>query len=145
MYRINNPYDIDDLVNRFSEKYIEITGSLGGKAKASIKRPEIQPLNRKVYIHNFRAVCTSMNRDSIEVSNYIAKELKIQTSISGDGTLIIHGSYRKNKIEDIVKKYIVNFVQCLLCRAHDTIIKKVDKISYIICNKCHGSNSISKE
>jgi len=137
---ITRVYDVYDLVDRFSEKHNEISGNKS--IKNTIKGPDIQAMNRKIYIKNFRDVCQSMNRDSHEVSKYISEELKIQTSISANGQLIIHGSYRKNQIQDIVVKYITNFVRCPLCKAYDTQLNKENKITFIKCNKCQASNAL---
>jgi translation initiation factor 2 subunit 2 len=144
MFKIKNAYDINYLIERFSDKYKDITGnSNSGKFKTIIKAPEIQSFNKKIFIQNFKDVCASINRDLQEVSSYISKELVVQTSISANGTLVIHGTYRKNQIESIVKKYVINFVQCPLCKTQDTKIEKNNRINYIICNRCHAKSSIS--
>ena len=143
MYMINKTYDIEKLVDRFCSAYKSTTGnSNNGKFRAVIKAPEIQPFNRKIYIQNFKDVCASINREPQDVSTYISKELIVQTSIAGNGALIIHGSYKKNQIESIVKKYVINFVQCPLCKTQDTKIEKTDRILFIICNKCYAKNAI---
>ena len=138
---IKKTYDIDFLVSRFTEKYEEKTDGL--KAKNSIKGPDIQPMNRKIYIKNFADVCKSINRETEEVSRYVAIELKVQTSISIDGQLVIHGSYRKNEVQAIIVKYITNYVKCPACKSYNTIISKVQKVTYIKCDKCNASNAIS--
>jgi len=144
MYKINKTYDIGKLVDRFCEQYKSITGnSNSGKFKTVIKAPEIQPLNKKIYIQNFNDVCASINRDPQDVSTYISKELLVQTSIAGNGSLVIHGTYKRNHIESIVKKYVIGFVQCPLCKTQDTKLEKIDRIPFIICNKCHAKNGIN--
>lgn len=145
MYKINNAYDIQTLIDRFSDKYKSLTGNLNsGKFKTIIKAPEIQLINKKIYIINFDDVCISLNREPLDVCTYINKELNVQTSISGNAALIIHGAYRKNQIENIIKKYVVNFVQCPLCKTKDTKLEKIERITFIICNKCHAKNAINK-
>ena len=144
MYKITNIYDDDYLMKRFSEKYKELTGTTTScTGKTIIKTPECQILNRKTFIQNFEEVCSSINRESNDVSNYIGKELQIQTSITSNGCLIIHGTYRKEQIENIVKKYVVNYVQCPLCKTQNTKIEKIDRITYIVCNKCHAQSSFA--
>lgn len=144
MYKIDKIYEINSLIDRFNDQYKIVTGNAnGGKFKTIVKAPEIQPLNRKVYIHNFNDVCKSINRDPQDVSTYICKELQIQTSISGNGALVIHGTYKKIQVENIIKKYVVNFVQCFLCKTQDTRIEKINRITSIVCNKCHAKNAIN--
>ena len=55
-YKISETFPIDELVDRFYDKYKEKTGSaVSGKSKAVIKPPDIQSLNRKMYIANFQS------------------------------------------------------------------------------------------
>lgn len=144
MYKVNMVYDVDILINMFCEKYKIITGnSTVGKSKTVVKEPIIQSHNRKIYIQNFYSVCNSINRNPQDISTYISKEFNIQTSISGNEALIIHGNYRKNDIENILRKYIKIYVQCPLCFTQDTKIEKIDRIQFIVCNKCHAKNAIS--
>ena len=142
MYKIEKTYPLLELIDRFDNKYTNITGYVGGKSKTVIKYPEVQMLNKKMYIQNFKDVCMSMNRELSDCSNYISKELQIQTSISSNNTLIIHGTYKKNVIENIIKKYVVNYVQCPLCKTQDTKLEKIDRITFILCNRCHAKNAI---
>ena len=137
MYQINKTYDLNYLIDRFNEKYKPTTD------KHIIKRPNIQTGKLKIYIQNFKEVCASINRDPNDISTYIAKELQIQTSISANGSLIMHGNYRKNNIEKIIDKYIINFVKCPLCKGFNTNINKINKMIYLSCNKCLGSTSRS--
>lgn len=143
MYKISKTYNIETLIDRFCCTYKSITGNSSiGKFKTVIKALEIQPINKKIYILNFKDVCASINREPQVVSTYIGKELNVQTSISGNEALIIHGTYRRNQIESIIKRYVINSVQCQLCKTQDTKIEKIDRITYIICNKCHAKNAI---
>ena len=145
MYKINKPYDIEKLVDRFSTNYKSLTGNTNGiTSKIVIKTPDIQLLNKKVYIKNFTQVCDSIKRDPSDVSKYFADELQVQTSIAGDGSLIIHGMYRKHQLEGQIKKYVLNYVQCFHCKSQDTKIEKIDRIIYMFCNKCHAKTSISE-
>lgn len=144
MYKINKTYNIDQLADRFAEKYKTITGASNtGKSKTVIKEPIIQNLNKKTFIKNFSDVCSSINRDSQDVSVFFGTELRAQISIAGDGSLIIHGIYRVNQITSIIKKYVKSYVQCSLCRSQDTKVERSDRILYMVCNKCHAKNAIS--
>lgn len=145
MSTITQIYDLDFLVARFNDKFKEFTGgSVSGKTKAFIKAPEfVQTNNKRICIKNFTDVATSINRTPNELSNYINKELHVTTTIlPNDGSLIIYGSYKRNQIESIIKKFVAEYVQCPSCKTQDTRIDKIDRINYIICNKCFAKTAI---
>ena len=144
MYKIEKTYDIEKLIERFNEKYAEITSqSNSNNAKLIVKPPEVQMVNKKTCTKNFKAICASIKREPMEVSKFISEELKVQTSITGDGQLLISGRYNKGQIQNILTKYITSFIQCPLCKTLDTSLNKVDRITYILCNRCHGQTTIS--
>lgn len=141
--KIQKTYDINTLVERFHKKYIIATGGkTTGKSKTVIKTPDIQIQNRKMQINNFTAVCASIHRDPEHVSTFMASELQKETSIAGNGTLIIHGMYKRGDIEAKIIKYVLDFVQCKMCKQHDTKMLKENRITYIDCNKCFSRNAL---
>ena len=133
--------EIDYLVNRFYNE-LEHQQNASNLKQKGVRKPEHQSKDRKTFINNFTDVCSSINREQELVSAYIAKELKIETSISGAGILIIHGSYKKNSIEELIRKYVIEFVQCTMCKSLNTKINKRNKITYLDCDKCRASVSI---
>jgi Translation initiation factor 2, beta subunit (eIF-2beta)/eIF-5 N-terminal domain len=135
-------YDVDFLVDRFHIQYTEITGlSDSGKSKTIIKRPEIDIKNKKTFINNFTAICENMNRDVEVVADYIKNELQVKVSISKNG-LVIHATYKKDAIFNVIKSYLTKYVQCSLCKSDNTVIKKIKRITYLICGNCHARNSV---
>jgi len=126
-------YSIDFLVDKFYSEHTELTKD---DKKIRIPPPEILSKDRKTFINNFVKLCESMKRKQNELSSYIAKELQIDTSISGNGILIIHGTYKKNNINKLIEKYVINYVQCPICKQCDTYYSKASKTNYIECNKC---------
>jgi translation initiation factor 2 beta subunit (eIF-2beta)/eIF-5 len=140
MNPINIDYDIKALVDRFYTKLNQEKED--EKNIKGIKEPDIMTKDRKTFINNFEEVCTSLSREPNTVSSYIAKELVIDTSISSNGMLIINKTYKKKKIMDLIKKYIINCVQCPVCKACDTNIIKVTRINFMDCNKCRARTAI---
>lgn len=137
---IENPYDLTELVEDFYQRMEEILE--GNTHKKNIKRPDIMSKDRKTFINNFAEVCVSIDRDPTTVSAYFAEELKISTSISANGVLVINNTEKRNKIEELVKKYITNFVQCPICKSCSTTINKINRINFLECNKCRGRTAL---
>lgn len=140
MEPINSTYNISSLVDIFYDKINDITAE--NHKQSGVKRADIMSKDRKTFINNFNDVCDSLNRKPDIISAYIAKELKINTSITASGILIINGTYKKIFINDLIIKYIVNYVQCPICKSCKTITNKVDKINFIECKKCRATNAI---
>lgn len=134
--------DINYLIDRFYQQLEQQMKAENLKQKG-IKKPDHMKKDRKTFINNFTAVCESINRDPVHVSNYISKELKIDTSISQVGVLVIHGTYGKQSIEEKIIKYVEEYVQCPICKSLNTEVAKRDKINYLDCNKCHANFAIS--
>ncbi|AYV81430.1 MAG: translation initiation factor 2 subunit beta [Harvfovirus sp.] len=134
-------YDLETLVEKFYNIYLSERAGKTNK-RALVKPPDIQNLNRKMLINNFPAVCASIHRDPEHLSTFLASELQKETSISANGTLIIHGTYKRGDIEAKIIKYVLDFVQCKMCKQHDTKMEKENRITYINCNKCFSRNAL---
>jgi translation initiation factor 2 subunit 2 len=144
MFKIEKTYTIGELADRFCKQYKSITGNSNtGKSKVVIRDIIFVSLNRKVYIQNFKDVCASINREPQDVSTYIQDSLHAETSILKNGSLCIHKRYFKNDIENTIRKYVKESVQCPLCNSQNTRVEKLDRIAYIICSKCNAKKAIS--
>jgi translation initiation factor 2 subunit 2 len=143
MYKITKIYDINALIERFTTKYREINGSNTNNSKTVIKALNCHTLNKKTFIKNYTEVCESINRHPDDVLKFINSELQVQSSISNDGCLGISGMYKKHQLENIIKKYVISFVQCPSCRTQNTTIEKKDRVRFLRCNKCRASVSLS--
>jgi len=140
MEKLEHIYDINELVDKFYDKINEMTAE--NNKSRGVKRADIMSKDRKTFINNFNDVCISIDRKPETVSAYIAKELKMNTSITANGMLIIHGTYKKKIVDDLVIKYITDFVQCPLCKACTSTINKVDRINFLECKKCHAKTAV---
>lgn len=131
---------IENLVDEFYEQLNKITS--GEIHKKGIKRPDIANKDRKTYIENFEDLCKSIDRTTLQLSNYYAEELKTTTSVTENGMLIINSTEKKAKIEELFKKYITTHVQCKICKSCDTDTMKEKKITFIVCKKCRAKSAI---
>jgi translation initiation factor 2 subunit 2 len=138
MSKYNN-YSTSFLIDKFYNEYSEKNKN---QKKARVPPPAITTENRKTFITNFTEICESIDRKQIDVSSYIAAELEIQTSISATGVLIIHSTYKRKRIEDLITKYIINYVQCPTCKRWNSTITKVAKLNYIECKMCLAKTAI---
>jgi translation initiation factor 2 beta subunit (eIF-2beta)/eIF-5 len=115
------------------------------KKRMSFAQPEFETKDRKSYIHNFKKLCQSLNRDPEEIRTYIGKELQMDTSIKENGALKIDAIVKPaNRIEGILRDFIKDNVMCQSCKSCKTITKKIDRLTYMICDVCKSKRAISK-
>ncbi len=132
---------IDALVDKF---YAELEDKTSGLSfRKSVKRPEIVIKDRKTFIVNFSDVCSSVDRNMQNVADFMAKELTIDTSITANGELIVHGVFHKQKLEELVKRFVASYVQCPNCKSCCTQLYKSNRITYISCGKCRAHTAIN--
>ena len=131
-------YDIDYLLERLYYNLGNVS-----KTKVILARPEVNILNKKTNMLNFRVICNQLNRSEQDILKYFEKETSTSISINADGVLIITGIYRLPKIEQILRNYIVENVQCNMCKSLETSIHKKSKNIILDCSKCHATRSLS--
>ena len=116
-----------------------------GKYKTTkIKSPKITKIGiQKIIWTNFNDICISLNRDINLVHKFFLNELNSNGFINDKQNLIIKGNFTQNNIENILKKYIINFVQCSTCLGIDTTLKKdVGRIHIILCLNCNAVKNV---
>jgi translation initiation factor 2 beta subunit (eIF-2beta)/eIF-5 len=135
-------------MDKYSEEFLinrlyDIIGKTYAKNIIQPPKPESYILNKKTFITNYNKLEEFLKRDYIiSFTNYIEKELTIETSINGEGHLILSRMIKSDIIEKTIKNYCIKFIQCKSCKGGNTIILKEDKILFIFCNVCKSKNSI---
>ncbi len=87
--------------------------------------------NNTTHIININEISKSLNRNSSDIISFMKKELK-----SGGSKNFLSGTWSKNKLIEILKKYINENVLCSNCGNPETeyIIKKKNKM--LACKAC---------
>lgn len=112
------------------------------KAKVILVTPKVEYLNKKTYILNFTEMCTLINRSVEELDKHFKDELRMDTSIKSNSSLFIDKIVQKDRIENIYKGYITDYVMCTLCYSIKTDVIKKDRIRYLLCNSCKCEKAI---
>ncbi len=125
-------YDRDFLVKRAYDAL-----NKREKKKNKFIEPIIVIKDRKTFITNFDAFCTSINRDKTLVKMYIDKETTFQSSLSSDlSQLKIDTSLKQSHVKNIVTIFIKMYVLCQECKSSDTHIIRKNRSSFTQCNLC---------
>ena len=86
-----------------------------------------------------------MNRNPEHVFQFFMAELGTEGSIDGNQRLVIRGKYVPKYIESLLRKYIVEYVTCKMCRSPQTELTKdsVSRLYFMHCKECGSSRSVA--
>lgn len=83
---------------------------------------------------NFIDICRTMHRHQDHLYAYLLAELGTSGSIDGNYRLVLKGRFQPKGIENVLRRYIQEYVSCHSCKSPDTTLNKV----LIICDMCCG-------
>jgi len=109
-----------------------------------IDPPEVGRVGTKrVAWINFYGNCKSINRQPAQVLDFVLAELGTTGSIAADNKLIIRGRFQPKQLENLLKKYIAEYVTCKTCKSPDTSLKKENRLLFKVCASCGSSTSVA--
>lgn len=124
-------YDTDYLLDRL---YDELKNKKVTKTNCPL--PKLTRDGRKTIFENFAVFCNSCKKPINHVEDFLKREMKITTSISGNNQLIITGNYTLKDIGPHLQKYAEIYVICSSCKSTNTEVIKEDRMNYLMCNNC---------
>lgn len=119
--------------------------SLSGTKSYKIPPPQcMREGNRKTVFANIADICKRMKRTEEHVTAYLFAELGTNGSVDGSRRLVIKGRFQQKQIENVVRKYIIEYVTCKTCRSPDTELNKGEnRLYFITCNNCASRRSVT--
>jgi translation initiation factor 2 subunit 2 len=139
-------YTYEELLDRVVDILQTKNPSLVEKKKRNIKPPQLQLMSSKKTLWvNFQEICTMMQRSPEHVYAFFMAELGTEGSIDGNQRLIIRGKYVPKYIESLLRKYVVEYVTCEMCRSPNTDLKKdgASRLYFCHCRDCGSSRSVA--
>lgn len=116
------------------------------KKRTRIKPPQLQLMSSKKTLWvNFQEICSMMQRDPQHVYAFFMAELGTEGSIDGNQRLIIRGKYVAKYIESLLRKYVLEYVTCEMCRSPNTDLVKdaASRLYFCTCRECGSSRSVA--
>eukprot|EP00808_Paulinella_micropora_P010528 g31315.t1 len=115
------------------------------------KRHKMPPPNlvkvgtKKIMWTNFAPSCQAMHRAISHVEKFVFAELGTEGSIDGNQRLIIKGRYVAKQIESLLKKYIIEYVTCHMCKNPETTLTRdpVTRLYFVQCESCGSRRSVA--
>ncbi|KAI5300752.1 hypothetical protein KEM55_005219 [Ascosphaera atra] len=118
---------------------------LSGSKSYKIAPPQcLREGNRRTIFANIADICKRMKRSEEHVMQFLFAELGTSGSVDGAGRLVIKGRFQQKQIENVLRRYIVEYVTCKTCRSPDTELNKGEnRLYFVTCNSCGSRRSVA--
>ncbi|KDN47595.1 hypothetical protein RSAG8_03385, partial [Rhizoctonia solani AG-8 WAC10335] len=135
----------EDLLGRFYQVLRAQNPELAGeKRKYTIAPPSVhRDGNKKTVFANISDICKRMHRQPDHVIQFLFAELGTTGSVDGSQRLVIKGRFQPKQLENVLRRYIVEYVTCKTCKSPDTILTKENRIYFMSCESCGSRRSVS--
>ncbi|PVD20831.1 hypothetical protein C0Q70_18992 [Pomacea canaliculata] len=139
-------YTYDELLCRvfdiIREKNPEMIA--GDKKRFVMRPPQVLRVGtRKTSFANFADICRLLHRQPKHVLAFLLAELGTSGSVDGNNQLLIRGKYTQKQIENVLRRYIKEYVTCHTCRSRDTILQKDTRLFFLQCETCGSRCSVA--
>lgn len=141
------PYD--DLLSRFFQILRKNNPELAGErsgTKFRIPPPICQREgNKKTAFANVQEISEKLQRSPEHLISYLFAELGTSGSVDGQKRLIIKGRFQPKQLENVLRRYIIEYVTCKTCKSINTQLKKEssNRLFFLVCNSCGSTRSVS--
>ncbi|KAJ1447928.1 domain found in IF2B/IF5-domain-containing protein [Pelagophyceae sp. CCMP2097] len=139
-------YTYQELLDRVVGILQENNPELSEKRRHTMKPPQLMRVGTKKTLWvNFQEICKMMRRNPEHVFQFFMAELGTEGSIDGTQRLVIRGKYVPKYIESLLRKYIVEYVTCQMCRSPNTTLTRdsVSRLHFNHCQDCGSSRSVA--
>lgn len=138
-------YTYDELLTRVFDIMRAKNPNLveGGKKKFIMKPPQVVRVGTKrTSFVNFAEICKILHRQNKHLLAFLLAELGTSGTVDGTNQLIIKGRFQQKHIENVLKRYIREYVTCHTCRSSETILHKETRLFFLQCESCGSRCSV---
>jgi len=139
-------YTYDELLTRVFEIMREKNPDMvaGKKQKFVMRPPQVVRIGtKKTSFANFTEICKTLHRQPKHLLDFLLAELGTSGSVDGNSQLIIKGRFQQKQIENVLRRYIKEYVTCHTCRSPDTILQKDTRLFFLQCETCGSRCSVA--
>ncbi|XP_057291946.1 eukaryotic translation initiation factor 2 subunit 2-like [Hydractinia symbiolongicarpus] len=141
----NREYTYDELLKRVFDIMRAKNPNMveGGKRKFVMKPPQVVRVGtKKTSFVNFTDICKILHRQPKHLLAFLLAELGTSGTVDGTNQLIIKGKFQQKHIENVLKRYIKEYVTCHTCRSPETILHKETRLFFLQCETCGSRCSV---
>ena len=141
------PINYESLLNRFFTLLHDSHPDLASSGDKRYRIPPPQCLregNKKTIFANIADICKRMKRTDEHVTQFLFAELGTSGSTDGSRRLVIKGRFQQKQIENVLRRYIFEYVTCKTCKSPDTELNKGEnRLYFVTCNSCGSRRSVT--
>ncbi|CCK69834.1 translation initiation factor eIF2 subunit beta KNAG_0D00820 [Huiozyma naganishii CBS 8797] len=137
-----------DLLSRFFSilrtNNPELAGDRSGP-KFRIPPPVCLRDGKKTIFSNIQDISEKLNRSPEHLIQYLFAELGTSGSVDGQKRLVIKGKFLSKQMENVLRRYILEYVTCKTCKSINTELKKEqsNRLFFMVCKSCGSTRSVS--
>jgi len=139
-------YTYDELLKRVFEIILDKNPDMaaGRKPKFVMRPPQVLRVGtKKTSFVNFTDICKTLHRQPKHLLDFLLAELGTSGSMDGNQQLIIKGRFQPKQIENVLRRYIKEYVTCHTCRSPETILQKDTRLFFLQCESCGSRCSVA--
>lgn len=116
----------------------------GDRRKFTIIPPIIgREGSKKTAFTNISELCRRMRRPVEHVTSFLLTEMGTTGSMDANQRLIIKGRFQQLQIENLLRRYIGEYVTCKTCRSPETQLSKENRLFFMKCDSCGSTRSVA--
>merc|ERR1712241_1200443 len=107
---------------------------MGEKKKFVMRPPQVVKVGaKKTAFVNFTEIAKMLHRQPKHLLAFLFAELGTTGAIDGNNQLVMKGKFQQKHIENVLRRYIKEYVTCHTCRSPDTILNKEGRLFFLQC------------
>lgn len=116
----------------------------GDKRRFVMRPPQVLRVGtKKTSFANFIEICKMVHRQPRHMQAFILAELGTSGSVDANNQLIIKGRFMQKQIENVLRRYIREYLTCHTCRSPDTVLQKDTRLFFLQCESCGSRCSVA--
>ena len=137
-------YKYEELLDRMYSLLIANNPELAGDRRKFLMKPPqvIREGSKRVVFTNFGDICKTMNRSIDHVNAFMLAEMGTTGSIDASNRMVIKGRFPPKAIEQIIRRYVAEYVTCSSCKSPATALQKQNRLFFMQCNNCGARRSV---
>lgn len=122
----------------------ELAGDRSGP-KFRIPPPVCLRDGKKTIFSNIQDISEKLQRSNEHLIQYLFAELGTSGSVDGQKRLVIKGKFQAKQMENVLRRYILEYVTCKTCKSINTELKKEqsNRLFFLVCKSCGSTRSVS--
>jgi len=138
-------YKYEELLDRmYSLLHANNPELAGDRKRFLIKPPQVvREGSKRVVLTNFGEICKTLNRSMDHVYAFMLAEMGTTGSIDASSRMVIKGRFPPKAIEQIIRRYVGEYVSCASCKSPSTALQKQNRLYFMQCNNCGARRSVT--